>query len=221
MGSGSQTPSRKKQAAIEDMDSIADMLGGLSVETKRCDMCQTELTTKESSEGAIRCFECETDLKDQALTVKHKEKKSKSHKKKASHAKPLHEKRKQARRVIDDSDDEDEADRAVIDLTFSPAKAYPSPSDTEDEDEYEDDDLYGSESESEPEIDLIASTKIRHLLGLLSESAPTSKIIVFSFFTSMLDLIEPFLHAELPHLRYVRYDGSMRNDAREAALASL
>lgn len=147
-GSGSQTPSRKKQAAVEDIDSIADMLGGLTVETKRCDMCQTELTTKESSEGAIRCFECEADLKDQALTVKHKEKKSKSHKKKASQAKPLREKRKQARRVIDDSDDEDEADRAVIDLTSSPAKAYPSPSDTEDEDDYEDDDLYGSESES-------------------------------------------------------------------------
>ena len=221
-GSGSQTPSRKKAAAIEDMDSIAEMLGGLSVETKRCDMCQTELTTKQASGGAIRCSECEADLQDQVLTVKHKEKKKpKSHKKKASQAKPLREKRKQARRIINDSDDEDEDDKEVIDLTSSPAKAYPSPSDTDsDSEHYEDDDLYGS-SDSEPEIDLVASTKIRHLLSLLTKSAPTAKVIVFSFFTSMLNLIEPFLHAQLPHLKYVRYDGSMRNDAREAALASL
>ena len=222
--SGSQTPSRKKAVATEDMDSIADMLGGLSVQTKRCDMCQTELTSKEASQGAIRCSECEADLQDQVLTVKHKQKKKpKSHKTKASQAKPLREKRKQARRVIDDSDDDDSENKEVIDLTASsPAKAYPSPSDTDpDSDDLEDDDLYGSASESEPEIDLIASTKIRHLLTLLSRDAPTAKIIVFSFFTSMLDLIEPFLHSQLPHLRYVRYDGSMRNDAREAALASL
>ena len=225
-GSGNQTPSRKKAIEIEDMDSIANMLGGLSVQTKRCDMCQTELTTKEASEGAIRCGECEADLQDQVLTVKHKEKKKpKSRKKKASDAKPMREKRKQARRVIDDSDDEDLNDNDIVDIvdiTSSPAKAYPSPSETEeDSEDEEDDDLYGSDSDSEPEIDLFASTKIRHLLKLLSASAPTSKIIVFSFFTSMLNLIEPFLHAELPHIKYVRYDGSMRNDAREAALASL
>ena len=221
-GSGSQTPSRKKAAAIEDMDSIADMLGGLSVETKRCDICQTELTAKEKSGGAIRCSECEADLQDQMLTVKHKEKnKPKPHKKKASQAKPLREKQKQARRIIADSDEEDDS-QEVIDLTSSsPAKAYPSPSDSDDENDDSDNDLYGSDSESEPEIDLIASTKIRHLLKLLSKSAPTHKIIVFSFFTSMLNLIEPFLHSELPHLKYVRYDGAMRNDAREAALESL
>ncbi len=224
-GSGSQTPSRKKAAGIEDMDSIVEMLGGLSVQTKRCDMCQTELTTKEASEGAIRCTECEADLQDQVLTVKHKEKKKpKAHKKKAYQAKPLREKRKQARRIIDESeDDDDEGNKSISDLTSSsPARAYPLPSDTErDSDDCEDDDLYGSSSDFEPEIDLVASTKIRHLLTLLSSSAPIAKVIVFSFFTSMLDLIEPFLQSQLPHLKYVRYDGSMRNDAREAALASL
>jgi SNF2 family DNA or RNA helicase len=217
-GSGSQTPSRKKAAAVEDMDSIADMLGGLSVQTKRCDVCQTELSTKEVSEGAIRCVDCEDDLQKQVLTVKHKEKKqTKSQKKKPSQAKPMRQKRKQACRIIDSDDEEDEDDKEVIDLTSSPNSR-----ESDDEDDLEDSDLYGtSDSDSDPEIDLIASTKIRHLLKLLAKTAPSHKVIVFSFFTSMLDLIEPFLQAELPQIKYVKYYGTMKNDEREASLNSL
>lgn len=63
------------------------------------------------------------------------------------------------------------------------------------------------------------STKIRQLLRILHEETPTYKTIVFSQFTSMLDLIEP--HLNRAGMTYVRYDGSMRNDAREAALQSL
>lgn len=219
--SGAQTPSRKKAAPVEDMDSIADMLGGLSVQTKRCDMCQTELSAKEASEGAIRCAECEADLQDQVLVVKHKEKrKPKPRKKKPSQAKPMRQKRKQARRIVEsDDEDEDEDDKEVVDLTSPPTSRS---SDEADEDDLEDSDLYGtSDSDSEPEIDLMASTKIRHLLKLLSTTAPTHKIIVFSFFTSMLDLIEPFLRAELPQIKYVKYYGTMKNDEREASLSSL
>ncbi|GAB7338120.1 hypothetical protein MBLNU457_4477t1 [Dothideomycetes sp. NU457] len=63
------------------------------------------------------------------------------------------------------------------------------------------------------------STKIRRLLKILKADTPDHKVIVFSQFTSMLNLIEPHLtHARIP---FVRYDGSMRNDAREAALHSL
>ncbi|KEQ59440.1 uncharacterized protein M437DRAFT_25697, partial [Aureobasidium melanogenum CBS 110374] len=64
-----------------------------------------------------------------------------------------------------------------------------------------------------------ASTKIRRLLRILHAESSEHKTIVFSQFTSMLDLIEP--HLQKSAIRYVRYDGGMRNDAREASLNSL
>ncbi len=66
---------------------------------------------------------------------------------------------------------------------------------------------------------VLASAKIRELVSLLRKEAHEHKFIVFSQFTSMLDLVEPFLRKE--GLRYARYDGGMRNDAREAALGRL
>ncbi|KAH6842838.1 SNF2 family N-terminal domain-containing protein [Chaetomium sp. MPI-CAGE-AT-0009] len=67
---------------------------------------------------------------------------------------------------------------------------------------------------------IMVSAKIRELLSLLRKEAPEHKFIVFSQFTSMLDLVEPFLRAQ-PGLKAVRYDGKMANDAREAALRAL
>ncbi|KAK3381590.1 SNF2 family N-terminal domain-containing protein [Podospora didyma] len=67
---------------------------------------------------------------------------------------------------------------------------------------------------------IMTSSKIRELLNILRKEAAEHKFIVFSQFTSMLDLIEPFLRAQ-PGLKAVRYDGKMPNDAREAALHSL
>ncbi|AEO59014.1 hypothetical protein MYCTH_2306885 [Thermothelomyces thermophilus ATCC 42464] len=67
---------------------------------------------------------------------------------------------------------------------------------------------------------IMASAKIRELLSILRKESPEHKFIVFSQFTSMLDLIEPFLRAQ-PGLKAVRYDGKMANDAREAALRAL
>ncbi|KAK4454112.1 SNF2 family N-terminal domain-containing protein [Podospora aff. communis PSN243] len=67
---------------------------------------------------------------------------------------------------------------------------------------------------------VMVSAKIRELLGILRKEAAEHKFIVFSQFTSMLDLIEPFLRSQ-PGLKAVRYDGKMPNDAREAALHSL
>ncbi|CAK7220481.1 hypothetical protein SEUCBS140593_004248 [Sporothrix eucalyptigena] len=66
---------------------------------------------------------------------------------------------------------------------------------------------------------ITVSAKIRKMLALLQAEAHEHKFIVFSQFTSMLELVSPFLdHAGLGH---VRYEGSMRNDAREASLNSL
>ncbi|KDN37414.1 hypothetical protein K437DRAFT_259799 [Tilletiaria anomala UBC 951] len=66
------------------------------------------------------------------------------------------------------------------------------------------------------------STKINTMVRMLTDfhkDAPAEKAIVFSQFTSFLDLVEPFLKEE--GLNYVRYDGSMRPDARETALHTI
>ncbi|KAH6617006.1 SNF2 family N-terminal domain-containing protein [Chaetomium tenue] len=67
---------------------------------------------------------------------------------------------------------------------------------------------------------VMTSAKIRELLSILRKEASVHKFIVFSQFTSMLDLVEPFIRAQ-PGLKAVRYDGKMANDAREAALRAL
>ena len=205
---GSQTPSRRKANTEDDMDSIANMLGGLSVETKLCDICQIELTPKEAAKGAVRCTECQEDLDQQNDQMK-KVKKAKKEKRRKSEVKTIKAQRKQARRVIIDSDDDDDEPEADDDEEESSAPE----SDSEDDEDYSSDD---SDS-SQPTI--MQSTKIRHLLQILKEDSHTHKYIVFSFFTSMLDLIEPFLRSS--RIGYVRYDGKMRNDAREASLNTL
>ncbi|KAG6919121.1 hypothetical protein DXG01_008928 [Tephrocybe rancida] len=64
------------------------------------------------------------------------------------------------------------------------------------------------------------SAKIRMILKLLADvdtrSKGEEKTIIFSQFTKMLDLIEPFLKDK--GIKYVRYDGSMDAKAREEAL---
>jgi len=198
--SGGQTPSgRGRGAASDDIDSIADMLGGLTVQTKRCDMCQAELSAREASGGAIRCPECEADLAAQSGAQQKKKKERKRHGQAERATRKHHN-----RRLITDSDDEDDGRHEEDDT------------EGEEEDEDEDDDSSNSHSSTS---NLLTSTKIRHLLSILSADAHRHKYIVFSFFTSMLDLIEPFLRAR--GIRFVRYDGQMRNDMREASLNKL
>lgn len=66
---------------------------------------------------------------------------------------------------------------------------------------------------------ILASAKIRELIKILHGEVQEHKFIVFSQFTSMLDLVEPFFRKE--GFRFTRYDGSMKNDDREASLAKL
>jgi SNF2 family DNA or RNA helicase len=91
-----------------------------------------------------------------------------------------------------------------------------TPSDNDSEVEAELDSSSGEESDL---ATIITSTKITHLLRILGKEADLHKFIVFSQFTSMLDLIEPFLKRD--GYKYTRYDGSMRNDMREASLTRL
>ena len=208
--SGSQTPSRRKASVEDDMDSIANMLGGLSVETKKCDMCQIELAAKEAAKGAIRCAECQEDLdkqNDQVKTMREK----KRERKRMQEVKALKMQRKQARRVVLDSEDEEDEERT--------GEAGGSSSSLGDDADDDDDDAYSSSDSDPSEPHVMQSAKIRALLSLLQTDSHTHKYIVFSFFTSMLDLIEPFMNTA--RIRYVRYDGKMRNDAREASLHAL
>ncbi|KAI1532108.1 DNA repair protein rad5 [Pyrenophora tritici-repentis] len=54
-----QTP---RKAAKDDADDLADLLGGLSVATKRCDICQNKLNSDNTAIGGLRCIECDEDL---------------------------------------------------------------------------------------------------------------------------------------------------------------
>lgn len=92
-------------------------------------------------------------------------------------------------------------------------------SESESDTESEIEDEIASSSDEAQLAKIVASTKISHLLRILGKEAAQHKFIVFSQFTSMLDLIEPFLRQA--GLKYTRYDGSMKNDLREASLNRL
>ena len=81
------------------------------------------------------------------------------------------------------------------------------------------DEIQSSDDEEAQLATIVTSTKINHLLKILSKEAAQHKFIVFSQFTSMLDLIEPFLRQK--GYKFTRYDGSMKNDLREASLSKL
>ncbi|KAF2130353.1 hypothetical protein P153DRAFT_314151 [Dothidotthia symphoricarpi CBS 119687] len=307
-----QTP---RKAARDDADDLADLLGGLSVATKRCDICQRALT-RDNSDGGIRCMECENDLNASATKPKKHKKKHRRHKHKEKkekkrqesdqeeededeeeEVKPKASQSARQRRVIVDSDDEEEEGEWLVpedqqeaeDLgkaggtddenadgggdTLASLDSQASESadesrsnldsfivhDTDSEDEgpavrkkqskkpsgvvnlvsddddesasETDSDSSGSEADSEEDgsateseneynaSELVPSTKIRQLLQILEKETPDHKVIVFSQFTSMLDLIEPFL--KRGDYNFTRYDGSMRNDLREASLNKL
>ena len=290
---GSQSP-RKQAAADKDIDDVADLLGGLSVKTKQCDVCLQPLSKDEILDSQIRCSECEADIQDQRRangSKKHKKKeKSRKHgKDKPAKVKPESQKQRRYRRVIEDSDDEDEEEgdwivpknqrqrstlgkaggsddenvegggewlnsddsdtgdeQSIVELgshrkkvislntsqeepTASEQEASNSQSASELEsgssdesdssDETDSDLVSDSDSDLETLSKLTASTKIAKLINILHAESSTNKFIVFSQFTSMLDIIEPFLRRE--GLAFTRYDGSMRNDLREASLEKL
>ncbi|KAH6681207.1 ATP-dependent helicase RIS1 [Plectosphaerella plurivora] len=66
---------------------------------------------------------------------------------------------------------------------------------------------------------ILASAKIRQMMQILHKEVHDHKFIVFSQFTSMMDLIEPFFRKE--GFKFTRYDGGMKNDEREESLGRL
>ncbi|KAL8791687.1 MAG: hypothetical protein Q9195_005694 [Heterodermia aff. obscurata] len=274
----SQTP-RKVKAVEQEIDSLADLMGGVSMGAKKCDVCQDDLTSEQAKAGASRCNECEEDLAAQAKKQASRFKKSKSEKRRSKAKLEAQKPRtpRNRRLVLDDSDEEGDGDWIVPedqrnDLSLGRAggsddenaegggeslnssdtetgdessvqclgshrgttarhtinhgddnESAESESDSDSASASSSDDLSGEDSSSEDlslnKRTLTTSAKIQHLLKLLHAESSSHKFIVFSQFTSMLDLIEPFLTRD--RLRFTRYDGSMRNDAREASLDRL
>ncbi|RGP69871.1 hypothetical protein FSPOR_4392 [Fusarium sporotrichioides] len=98
------------------------------------------------------------------------------------------------------------------------ASGSDSDSDSSDASSDEDDSVfYPSRDPNSPQV--LASSKIRELIKILQKEVKEHKFIVFSQFTSMLNLVEPFFRKE--RFRFVRYDGSMKNDEREESLRKL
>lgn len=270
-GNGSQTTSREKAIKDDDVDSIAAMLGGLSVTTKRCDVCQIELSPEVSASGAIRCTECEADLDDdkiRQITAEARKRRKKNKYSSRRDRKQEGMRSKPRRNVITDSDDEEDEEEWIVPEkqrhgnhlgraggpedenaegggewigsdsedeevrpTHRKTKSVNLICDDEDQDataEDKEDSSAGDEDEDDEDLSSdsqtnapspIISTKIRHLLRILHRDSAQHKYIIFSFFTSMLDLIEPFLRRG--GLTFTRYDGQMKNDLREASLERL
>ncbi|KAG0158073.1 hypothetical protein PDIDSM_5586 [Penicillium digitatum] len=111
------TNNQSTQSNPDDLDSIADLFGAMSVVAKKCDVCQTDLSPNEIKNGASRCGECEADLNINVMgTEKKKKKKSKkSHTEldvpdspSARKSEAQIARSRKNRRFIIDSDDEDE-----------------------------------------------------------------------------------------------------------------
>lgn len=253
-----------------EMDSLADLMGGVTVQSKHCDVCQVELSRSQVQDGFVRCEDCSVDStrtgsRPHKVTVKKHKRLLKEMKLPPGIRANKTVIRSRNRRVLDESDGDSEGEGEWI--GNGPAQrvnlgkaggsddedaegggdtlgSIDSDTDTSDDDGTEDsqdseDDQSEAElfndvrikSEDDSEISILAgmkpsgrsgskpSTKIRRLLRILHAEVPKYKTIVFSQFTTMLDLIEP--HLRSANFRFARYDGSMRSDAREAALHAL
>jgi len=290
--SGSQTPRKGSKVDEGEMDALAALMGGVSVQVMQCDVCQVDLTKEEKEGGGVRCGECEGDLRAMREGPG-KVKKEKVKKEKNVERKKVERPARNRRIVQDDSDEEGEGEwiggggeEQRVDLgkaggtddedaegggeTLDSIDSVRSADEEEDEDDSpprafrhrpavkkadSDSDDSASASEASPsdsdasdsdspapilsglqtsgKSSLAPSTKIRHLLRILHAEVPHHKVIIFSQFTSMLDLIEPHLAHSSFHsghsgsrsahsgLAFARYDGSMKPDAREEALSAL
>ncbi|KAI5290562.1 hypothetical protein KEM54_001172 [Ascosphaera aggregata] len=202
-GNISGSSSQKSDPAVDD---VANLMGTLTVGSKLCDICQKELTHKEAADRG-RCFGCQRALGD--LEPAHDKKKRKKKKKvetKDGECEASQPRNSRSRYVVLDSDDDDDEYGNKVKEVSDDQYTWVTDSETDEELAYD-------------AIDETASTKMQNLMKILRKEAPDFKVIVFSFFTSMLDKIVPFLKAA--KIGYARYDGGMRNDLREASLNSL
>jgi SNF2 family DNA or RNA helicase len=310
------TDTSNQRNADTSVDDLADALGGMGIQAKKCELCMVNLPRDVSTRGQEHCDECLENMEEVNAEFTGANKSKKKAKKPKKHARKANDNRRKARRrnVVSDSDDEEEEGSWLVDedqrgsLRLGKAggtddenaegtgedigsddSIHPSESEagsrldsfvvddepgtqTTHDDGSDDDSLVsldkfgsqplksrkqrkparrvesGSESDSQTESEeedsgvseselekteilytphkaakskahLMNSSKIREIVKILHKEAPEHKFIVFSQFTSMLDLVEPYLRKE--GFKFVRYDGGMKNDAREESLHRL
>lgn len=114
---------QSKETKQDDLDSVAELFGGLSVVSKKCDICRADLTPDESKSGSSRCSECEASLNVDMVKTKRKEKKKREDEEKEettsvstparrdSDARKARSRR--VRPVVEDSDDEEDGEWIV------------------------------------------------------------------------------------------------------------
>ncbi|PYH44113.1 putative SNF2 family helicase/ATPase [Aspergillus saccharolyticus JOP 1030-1] len=110
------TGSQQSSGRQDDLDSMADLFGALSVVSRKCDICQMDLSPDEASGGRSRCKECQTTLDTNIMTTDKKRRSgpnavidlTQSPSERRSEAQAARFRRN--RRVVVDSDDEDEED---------------------------------------------------------------------------------------------------------------
>ncbi|KAK9333501.1 SNF2 family N-terminal domain-containing protein [Lipomyces starkeyi] len=124
----------KSRVSQNEIDDLADLLGDMTVDIRKCTICQTDLSNEESKQRAEFCEYCRSIFVSQGI------------------------------------------------------------------------------------VGTVPSAKIVHLLSVI-KSDPMRKTIIFSQFTTMLDIIEPFLRNQ--GIFFVRYDGSMRPQNRVQSLENL
>lgn len=244
-GSNGKASGKSKVLESKKVDDLADMLGGLSVQNRQCEVCMTDFSKDDVTRGAIRCDDCQEDM--DAYGKKRRTKKESGDSGTLKSPEPSLGQRRAARRRrrIIDSDDEDnhnaeanatrrhsepdddneddgeERDESTPHaLGHIDSEARTEEDDGPDYDEVETEVRSSSDESDDAELaTLVNSTKIKHVLKILHKESKQHKFIVFSQFTSMLDLIEPFLRRD--GFVFTRYDGSMKNDLREASLERL
>ncbi|KAI6523682.1 hypothetical protein MCOR05_009996 [Pyricularia oryzae] len=296
-----------KSTTDADIDALADMFGGMGVESKQCDVCMSNLSTNEVSAGKVVCEACDKDRAAFNNEGPERRRSKKIKKKVVKEEVKVEAKSRKARHrpaVLDSDDEEDEAswivgedqrgslrlgkaggeedencegggewlntedsihhsedeDGSRLD-SFIVEDEKEDRSQMQDPDSEEDSSLVsvsklaskkgsqqadsesgsGSGSETDSDVDsgvdeseydsaddafaheengrVVPSAKIRQLLEILHKEVHEHKFIVFSQFTSMLDLVAPFFDRE--GFKYTRYEGSMKNDLREESLHSL
>ncbi|KAL4892197.1 SNF2 family N-terminal domain-containing protein [Aspergillus ambiguus] len=105
----------------DDLDNMADLFGALSVVSKKCDICQIELSSDEAKSGASRCRECEENLNMSLMGTKNDKKKScyqdvvdLTGSPSDSFSKTREDRARRNKRVVLDSDDEGEDGEWIV-----------------------------------------------------------------------------------------------------------
>ena len=260
---GSGLPTNSSQPSTQDIDVLANLLGGLEVDEKRCELCGDTLSAEEMSSKMDLCVDCEAlideDESDRnALAIERSSKDEHSYQK--ANTVQISRRGQRNRPIVEDSSDEEtgdwlipksqrlytnmgkaggkddedaegggewlsgndsDTDNASEQTSENPqAKSILEDNNSfaqyEEDDEDDEDDSFMS-NRGQPKLGI--STKIQTMLKILHKEVSQHKFIIFSEWTSMLNLLEPFLRRD--KVQYCRYDGKMNNNAREASLDRL